>query len=64
MVASIGTHWVLRVSSAVGLTLGAQVVLVLFLVMKRVFAPTQERLTGARTGADRSTGTIGGRRAS
>lgn len=64
VVASIGTHWVLRVSSAVGLALGAQVVLVLLMVMKRVFALTQERLRRAHTGADRPTGTIRGRRAS
>ena len=64
VVASIGTGWVLRVSSAVGLALGVEVVLVLMMVMKRVFALTQERLTRARTGADRLSGTIGGRRAS
>jgi hypothetical protein len=64
VVASIGTGWVLRISSALGLALGAQVVLVLMMVMKRVFALTQERLRRARTGADRPTGTVGTRRAS
>jgi hypothetical protein len=52
VVASIGTHWVLRISSALGLALGAHLVLVLLMVMKRVFALTQERLRRARTGAD------------
>jgi amino acid permease len=52
VVASIGTHWVLRVSSGLGLALGAHLVLVLLMVMKRVFALTQERLRRARTGAD------------
>jgi hypothetical protein len=53
VVASIGTHWILRVSSALGLAIAANLVLVLMMVMKRVFALTQERLRRARTGADR-----------
>jgi hypothetical protein len=64
VVASIGSGWALRISSAVGLALSVQVVLVLMMVMKRVFLLTQERLTWARTGADRPSGTVGGRRAS
>jgi hypothetical protein len=62
--AAVGTHWVLRISSAVGLALGIHLVLVLMMVMKRVFALTIERLTRARTGADRPSGTVGSRRAS
>jgi hypothetical protein len=53
VVASIGSNWVLRISSALGLALGTHLVLVLLMVMKRVFALTQERLLRARTGADR-----------
>jgi hypothetical protein len=53
VVASIGTHWVLRVSSALGLAISVHLLLVLMMVMKRVFALTQERLRRARTGADR-----------
>jgi hypothetical protein len=52
VVASIGSGWVLRISSALGLALGAHLVLVLVMVMKRVFALTQERLYRARTGTD------------
>jgi hypothetical protein len=52
VVASIGSHWVLRISSAIGLAIGAHLVLVLMMVMKRVFSLTQERLSRARTGAD------------
>ena len=63
VVASIGTHWVLRVSSAIGLAIGAHLVLVLMMVMKRVFSLTQERLNRARTGAD-LTERSAGRRAS
>ncbi len=51
-VASIGSHWVLRVSSAVGLALGVHMVMVLLMVMRREFLLTQERLERARTGAD------------
>jgi hypothetical protein len=53
VVASIGTSWVLRVSSALGLAVGVHLILVLLMVIKRVFAQTQERLVRARTGADR-----------
>jgi hypothetical protein len=52
VVASIATHWVLRITSALGLAVSAHLVLVLLMVMKRVFAQTQERLRRARTGAD------------
>jgi hypothetical protein len=52
VVASIGSHWVLRISSGLGLAIGAHLVLVLMMVMKRVFSLTQERLRRARTGAD------------
>jgi hypothetical protein len=41
----------LRVASAFGLALGSHLVLVLLMVMKRVFALTDERLTRARAGA-------------
>jgi hypothetical protein len=50
--ASTTSHWALRLSSAAGLALGAHLVLVLLMVMKRVFAVIQERLKRARTGAD------------
>ncbi len=53
VVASIGSHWVLRISSGLGLALGAHLILVLMMVIKRVFALTQERLRRARTGVDR-----------
>jgi hypothetical protein len=53
VVADIGTNWVLRISSAIGLAIGAHMVLVLMMVMKRVFSLTQERLNRVRTGADR-----------
>ena len=54
VVASISSHtpWVLRISSGLGLAIGAHLVLVLMMVMKRVFALTEERLRRARTGAD------------
>lgn len=52
VVASASSGWVLRVSSAVGLALGLHMALVLLMVMRRVFALTQERLIRARTGAD------------
>jgi hypothetical protein len=55
VVASIGSGWTLRISSAVGLGLSAHLALVLAMVMKRVFALTEERLRRARTGADRPT---------
>lgn len=54
VVVSISSHsnWVLRLSSGLGLAIGVHLVLVLMMVMKRVFALTQERLWRARTGAD------------
>lgn len=52
VVASIGSHWVLRISSALGLAIGAHLVLVLMMIMKRVFNLTVERLKRVRTGAD------------
>jgi membrane protease YdiL (CAAX protease family) len=53
VVAGLGSGWVLRISSALGLAVATHLVLVLMMVMKRVFALTQERLLRARTGADR-----------
>jgi hypothetical protein len=52
VVASVSSGWLLLVSSALGVALGLHLVLILLMVMKRVFALTQERLTRARTGAD------------
>jgi hypothetical protein len=51
--ASTSAHTKLEVASAVGLALGTHLVLVLLMVMKRVFALTEERLNRVRTGADR-----------
>jgi hypothetical protein len=53
VVASLGSGWVLLISSAVGLAVATHLVLMLMMVMKRMFAITQERLLRARTGADR-----------
>lgn len=53
VVSSVGSGWVLRISSAIGLALAVHLALILFMVMKRVFALTQQRLNRARTGADR-----------
>jgi hypothetical protein len=53
VIASIGSDWVLRISSGLGLGISAHLVLVLMMVMKRVFALTQNRLRRAQTGADR-----------
>lgn len=47
---SHGHPWVLRISSAVGLAIGIHLSLTLLMVMKRVFALTQQRLNRARTG--------------
>jgi hypothetical protein len=58
VIASIGSHWVLRISSALGLAISAHLVLVLMMVMKRVFTLTQQSLVQARTGADRTGDTI------
>jgi hypothetical protein len=52
VVASVTSHWALRVSSAFCLAIGAHLLLVLMMVMKRVFNLTVERLTRARTGRD------------
>lgn len=54
VIASTTGHAKLEVASAFGLALGSHVALVLLMVMKRVFALTEERLTRARTGADRT----------
>lgn len=48
-----GHPWVLRIASAVGLALGLHLLLTLLMVMKRVFALTQQRLNRARTGVTR-----------
>jgi hypothetical protein len=53
VVPSFSSGWVLRISSAVGLALAVHLVLILAMVMKRVFALTEQRLNRARTGADR-----------
>jgi hypothetical protein len=58
VIASISSGWVLRISSGLGLALGVHLVLVLMMVMKRVFALTQERLRRARTAGDRPPGTV------
>lgn len=52
VVASVSAGKLLLWSSAIGIGLGIHLVLILFMVMKRVFALTQERLIRARTGAD------------
>ena len=59
VVASIGSGWILRISTAVGLALGAHMILVLFMVMRREFLLTQSRLNRAQTGADRAGRSIG-----
>jgi len=53
VVASVSSGWVLRLSSAIGIAVAVHMVLVLMMVMKRVFALTEERLNRARTGANR-----------
>jgi hypothetical protein len=52
VIATVTTKTPLRISSAVGLALGAHMVLVLLMVMKRVFALTEDRLTRATTGSN------------
>jgi hypothetical protein len=64
VVATIGSNWVLRVSSAVGLALGVHMIMVLLMVMRREFLLTQERLNRARTGADHRDSPTGRRKAS
>lgn len=53
VVAAVDHRWVLIVSTAVGLALGLHLLLVLFMVMKRVFVQTQASLLRTSTGADR-----------
>lgn len=53
VVSSFTSGWWLRISSALGLALAAHLGLILLMVMKRVFALTQQGLNRARTGADR-----------
>jgi hypothetical protein len=52
VVAATTSGWTLRIASALGLAIGVHLTLVLLMVMKRVFALTQERLNRAQTGAD------------
>lgn len=52
--ATISTHERREIASAIGIGLGAHLVLVLMMVMKRVFALTEERLTQVHTGAHRA----------
>jgi uncharacterized membrane protein len=52
VIAATASKQLLEAASGIGLALGAHLVLVLLMVMKRVFALTQERLVRARTGAD------------
>jgi hypothetical protein len=52
VVAATASKQLLEAASGIGLALGTHLILVLLMVMKRVFALTQERLTRARTGAD------------
>ena len=51
VVATTTGHIKLVIASAVGLALGEHLILVLLMVMKRVFALTEERLNRVRTGA-------------
>lgn len=60
VVASIGSGWVLRTSTAIGLALGMHMIMVLFMVMKREFTLTQERLDRARSGVDIPKGPLAG----
>jgi hypothetical protein len=53
IVASFGSGWTLRVCTGIGLAIGAHMVLVLFMVMRREFLLTQARLNRAQSGADR-----------
>jgi len=55
VIAATASKQLLEAASGIGLALGAHLVLVLLMVMKRVFALTQERLVRARTGADQPT---------
>ncbi|HYT14416.1 MAG TPA: hypothetical protein VEL12_16635 [Candidatus Nitrosopolaris sp.] len=51
--ATVATGSALALASAVSLGISAHLVLVLLMVMRRVYALTEERLNRARTGADR-----------
>jgi hypothetical protein len=51
VVVVVTTKWPHRAASALGLALGAHMVMVLLMVMNRVFAITENRLVRARTGA-------------
>jgi len=59
-----GSEWPLRISSALGLALVAHMVVTLLMVMKRIFAVTEERLNRAQTGADQEPAQIHRRRVS
>jgi hypothetical protein len=50
---AITTHLALRVTSAIGLAITVHLAMVLLMVVKRVFALTQQQLQQARSGADR-----------
>ena len=52
VVATTSSHLKLEVATAIGLALGAHLVFVLLMVMKRVFALIENRLMRVRTGAD------------
>ncbi len=47
---SFSSGWMLRISSAIGLALVVHLALIIFMLMKRVFALTQRNLNQARTG--------------
>jgi hypothetical protein len=57
VVATATGHLMLEISSAVGLALGTNLLLTLLMVIKRVFAVTEERLMRVRTGSADPTGT-------
>ena len=51
VVVVVTTKWPHRAAAAIGLALGAHMVMVLLMVMNRVFAVTENRLIRARTGS-------------
>lgn len=51
---SVSTGWLLVVTSAIGISLGVHLIVVFFMIIKRIFALTQERLNKARTCDDES----------
>lgn len=51
--ASATSGWFLRIATALGLFIGSHLVLVLFMVMRRLFLRIEGLLVRARTGADR-----------